>query len=139
MWFLAGSVLATVEMLTGTFGFLVLAAGSFSVCLVLFAGVPLGEFGQAALFATVVGAGLWVIRGKLASLWRDPRPQGDDSGKTVLLLQDLGPGEHGRGRYQGTTWAVVNESRDTLTAQDTVEILRVDGNTLCLGPSSPTS
>jgi len=64
----------------------------------------------------------WVQRGSAASGEIDSL-----LGKTVLLVEDLGPGAEGKAEFRGTSWTARNVGDEPLARGDTCAVVQVDG------------
>jgi membrane protein implicated in regulation of membrane protease activity len=132
MWALLGFGLIACEMLTpGAFYFAFFGVGALvtSAAVALGLGEPLWvEW----LFFTVVSVACLVpLRGRLVR-WATPEPRVVDSivGEELVLLDDVGPGNPGKGELRGSTWTVRTGGSRTIARGERVRVSRVDGLTL---------
>jgi membrane protein implicated in regulation of membrane protease activity len=106
IWAIAGLVLITIEMLTGTFYLLVIGIAALIGAIVAYAG---GEFWLQALIAGISGLiGVWYAHGKLTAEKAKkgmPNTNQLDIGQPVTVLQWVNQAQGlVRVNYRGSQW-----------------------------------
>ncbi|GAA5785841.1 hypothetical protein GCM10007860_14530 [Chitiniphilus shinanonensis] len=136
-WLIAALALAGLEMLTGTFYLLAVAAGAAFGGLAALSGVPLAaQIAIAALFSLVALGALKQWKRKQAA--RLPPEQSLDIGHIVVVEQWL-DASRARVRHRGTQWDA--ELRPPLTGplKDELRIVAQRGAVLILDLAYPRS
>ena len=138
-WIIAGFLLVTVELLTGTFYLLVIGVGAFAGALAAWLGGAVLVQAVAACVVALVGAGL-------VRQWHKSHQKAGakdnllDLGQPVVLeTWTNADGGMARVKYRGASWdaRVADGSRPEVGA--TLYVTGQDGNTLLVGasPASP--
>ncbi|TJZ73857.1 NfeD family protein [Chitiniphilus eburneus] len=136
-WLIAALALAGMEMLTGTFYLLAIAAGAAFGALAALTGIPpAGQIAIAALFSLIALGGLKHWKRKTAATL--PPEQSLDIGHIVLVENWL-DATRARVRHRGTQWDA--ELRPPLTGPVDAElrIVAQRGATLILDLAYPRS
>ena len=137
-WWSAAIALAVLEMASGTFYLLVLAAAALISGLLAWAGM--GEVVQlaAASISTVVGI-IAVQQYKKRCMRKAPKLSNNlDIGQTVEVLVWVGNEGRARVDYRGTQW---DARLDDLSLErgQTMRIIGAEGSTFILGALNPAS
>jgi membrane protein implicated in regulation of membrane protease activity len=136
MWALLGLALLAGEMLTpGAFYFLFFGLSGLAVALVAWLGLVASAPGQWLLFSFVSIVCLVPLRGRLVRWMSGPddRPHVDALvGELAVLLDDVPPGEFGKGELRGSAWNARNAGATPLRKGQRARVTRVDGLTLWL-------
>ena len=132
-WALVGLGLCAGEMLTpGGFYFLFFGVGALVTAGLVWLGIGGPPWLEWLVFTLVSVACLVPLRGRFVR-WAsagDPRVVDSLVGEEALLLDDVGPGDVGKGELRGTTWNVRTTTTRTLRRGERVRVSRVDGLTL---------
>ena len=137
-WVIAGFVLGTLELLSGTFYLLVLGLGAFAGAVVAYAGG--NELVQAIVASVVSLVGAYVVH-----IWhvrnRGKTPHGSnflDRGQAVVLegWVDEGAGV-ARVKYRGAWWDARLSDAAHPSPGTTLYIESQDGNTLVVATAPP--
>ena len=133
-WALLGFGLFACEMLTpGAFYFAFFGVGAIVTSVLVAAGVGGPPWFEWLLF-TVISVGCLVpLRGRLvrwANATGDTPPVDSIVGEEIVLLDDVGPGNPGKGELRGSTWTVRTNAQRTFNRGERVRVTRVDGLTL---------
>jgi membrane protein implicated in regulation of membrane protease activity len=138
-WIVAGFVLVTIELLTGTFYLLVIGGGAFAGALVAWAG---GSY-----FVQAVGACAVALVGTaLVRQWHKTHQKAGvkdnllDLGQPVVLESwTNAAGGMARVKYRGASWDAKVSDGSRPEAGATLYVTGQDGNTLLVGaaPASP--
>ncbi len=130
-WSLLGGILIVIELLTGTFMFLILGVAALLVALLKFAGLEnlLIEIG---IFSGVSILGFLLLRRRLS---RNPKGGASfaiDDNQTLIASADIEPRQEGYLDYQGAPWKVFNEGETKISIGDSVLVLRTEGTKLII-------
>lgn len=138
IWFAAGLVLGTVELLTLDFFFLTLGLSAFV------AG-GFGAFGasvtiQVIAFAVSALVLLLLVRPWARRLLQSSTPDVDTNaraylGKTAVVMEPL-VAEEGRVRIGGEVWSARGQDGATFPVGSEVRVIQIDGATAVVGPLS---
>ena len=138
IWLLVAGVLLVVELVQPSFDGLMFAVFAGLVVSVLTALLPLQVWIQIILFSliTVLGT-LWLSRW---SAQRNPRPgRRRLKDNTAEVLATIQPGEEGRVRWHGQSWAASSLDVETpLQAGDRVLVISREGTQLKVLPTPPS-
>ena len=138
IWLLVAGVLLVVELVQTSFDGLMFAVFAGLVMSVLTALLPLQVWIQIILFSliTVLGT-LWLSRW---SAQRNPRPgRRRLKDNTAEVLATIQPGEEGRVRWHGQSWAASSLDVETpLQAGDRVLVISREGTQLQVLPTPPS-
>ena len=138
IWLLVAGVLLVVELVQPSFDGLMFAVLAGLVMSVLTALLPLQVWIQIILFSliTVLGT-LWLSRW---SAQRNPRPgRRRLKDNTAEVLATIQPGEEGRVRWHGQSWAASSLDVETpLQAGDRVLVISREGTQLQVLPTPPS-
>jgi membrane protein implicated in regulation of membrane protease activity len=135
-WWIAGCVLLVAEITTATFMFLFFSIAAFGVGAVKLVGLDnltaeLILFGLLGLLTTAVFRKSLIARFRPAANRWDA---GADVKSIVALTQALAARGESTTEYQGSSWTVVNDSDVSFAAGHKVEVKRVEGVKLIVGP-----
>jgi membrane protein implicated in regulation of membrane protease activity len=128
IWAIAGLVLITIEMLTGTFYLLVIGIAALIGAIVAFAG---GEFWLQALIAGISGLiGVWYAHGKLTAEKAKagmPNTNQLDIGQPVTVFQWVNQAQGlARVNYRGSQWDAKIAATESATVQIN-DVLTISG------------
>jgi membrane protein implicated in regulation of membrane protease activity len=133
MWALLGFGLFAGEMLTpGAFYFAFFGVGAVVTSILVVAGIGGPPWMEWLLFSVISLVCLVPLRGRLVR-WANAtehRPVDSMVGEEIVLLDDVGPGNPGKGEMRGTTWTVRTDGQRTFARGERVCVARVDGLTL---------
>ena len=138
-WIIAGFLLVTVELLTGTFYLLVIGVGAFAGALVAWLGGAVLAQAVGACAVALVGTGL-------VRQWRKSHQKSGakdnllDLGQPVVLEAWTNAGGGlARVKYRGASWDARIADGSRPEAGATLYVTGQDGNTLLVGaaPASP--
>jgi membrane protein implicated in regulation of membrane protease activity len=133
-WLLLGLALLGLEIATpGTFYFLFPGVAALLVGVLALAGVAGPDWAEWALFSVLSVILLTLARKPLVAKMKTRRGEGREPeivGEEVTLLEDVPPGEVGKGELRGSTWSVRNGGDATLRSRQRCRVERVDGLTL---------
>lgn len=132
-WALLGLGLCGGEMLTpGGFYFLFFGVGALVTAGLVWLGIGGPPWLEWLIFTLVSLACLVPLRGRFVRWASGGEPRAVDSlvGEEALLLDDVGPGDVGKGELRGSTWNVRTAAARTLRRGERVRVSRVDGLTL---------
>jgi membrane protein implicated in regulation of membrane protease activity len=131
IWFLAGVVLLTLEMISGTFVLIFISFGAFAAGVVAtFLSNQL--FTQALACVAVSVAGTLLLRKPIQTRFLKTTLLSADIGKEIKISQNVPPHQTTRISYQGTDWYAINLDPEALKEGDRVCIVGIDGNTLLI-------
>jgi membrane protein implicated in regulation of membrane protease activity len=130
IWFLIGIGLCLLEAVFPT-AFVALVAGVSALVIALISGwVPPSL--QIILWMLLTGLGIWASRGFV-----DRRAGQQFDAKEGQMMTDLVPGELGRVRYEGGSWAARCEDPTlAIAAEAKVLVVGREGTTLLVLPES---
>jgi membrane protein implicated in regulation of membrane protease activity len=135
LWAVAGLILVTAELVTGTFYLLVLGIAALAAAAVAFFG--LGFWGQAIVSAVIAVVGVvWIHqrRGRM----EPPAMSPPDLGQPVTWESWLNERDRlARVRYRGASWDARVVGEGALEPGDMLYISAVDGNTLEVAKTCP--
>ena len=135
IWVIAGFVLITVEMVSGTFYLLVIGIGAFAGALAAFAGG--GTLVQAVAACVVALLGTGAVYRWHASRRKSASPTENmlDVGQSVVL-ETWSDADQGmaRVRYRGTTWDARVNAVPKPSPGATLYITGQEGSTLLVAP-----
>lgn len=136
-WVVVGFILAGLEIFTpGGFFIMFFGVGAFIVGMLALVGLGGPQWLQWLLFSFFSIVSLLLFRQPLLRRVRATLPPADsvDSlvGESVLVLEDIAPGEVGRAELRGTTWTVRNSGTTTLSEGGHCRVIEVDGTVLCV-------
>jgi len=140
-WIVLGFVLVIVELMTGTFYLLALAAGVFLAALLAYGGANVMI--QAVAGSAVALGGAWFINRRYGAQ-RQPdagRANFLDRGQPVVLESWVDENNGlARVKYRGTTWdARIGGAAPRPAVGATLFIEAQDGSTLIVGTAPPTA
>jgi membrane protein implicated in regulation of membrane protease activity len=138
-WLLLGLALLGLEIATpGAFYFLFPGAAALLVGGLSLVGLAGPDWAQWALFSVLSVGLLALARKPLVAKLKIRRSHEDRLpeivGEQVTLLEDLRPGEVGKGELRGSTWNVRSGVQATLHREQRCRVQRVDGLTLWVLP-----
>ena len=134
IWFLAGLVLAGLELASGG-DFFLLLLGVSAILVGMFAAAGLAEplWVQVALYSVFCWITVFWIRKKLKSRFHAPK-MGDQVdalvGQRAITLEELTAGGRGKVELRGTTWSAKNAGEVPLAIGAGCRVKAVDGLTL---------
>jgi len=130
MWALLGFGLFALEMLTpGAFYFAFFGVGAVLTAGLVWLGVGGPAWFEWLLFTVISVACLVPLRGRLVR-WAtagDTRAVDSLVGEEIVLLDDVAPGNPGKGELRGSTWTVRTNGPRTFHRGERVRVTRVDG------------
>lgn len=136
VWFICGVVLALLEFAVPGVILVFFGFGAWVTALTTYLGLTEGTAPQLLVFAVVsvillIGLRRY-IRNRFSGFISDrqaPDQNLDEfTGKSVLVLEDIAPGEPGKVEFKGAPWRA--ESGDTLSQGENGIIEKIDGLTL---------
>jgi membrane protein implicated in regulation of membrane protease activity len=134
MWFLAGLILAALELASGgDFFLLLLGVSAILVGACVGAGLAEPFWLQVALYSVFCWVTVFWLRKKLKSRFHAPiAGQEVDAlvGQRAVALEDLAEGALGKVELRGTTWSARNGGVLPLSIGAGCRVKRVDGLTL---------
>lgn len=134
IWFLAGLVLAGLELASGG-DFFLLLLGVSAILVGAAAGIGLAEplWLQVALYSVFCWVTVFWLRNKLKARFHAPR-KGEQVdalvGQRAVALDELAEGALGKVELRGTTWSARNAGPLPLSIGAGCRVKRVDGLTL---------
>jgi membrane protein implicated in regulation of membrane protease activity len=131
MWLIAGLILLTAEMATGTIVLIFISVGCFfsaAIGMVYPDSITL----QIIVCAVVSLIGAIGLRKPLQRRLLKTTSLQADIGKEILTDQDIEPHQRSRITYQGTTWDASNVGSESLKQGDHIVIVGIDGNVLLI-------
>ena len=143
---LLGGVLIAIELivLQAVVGWVFLAGVSALITAMVLWFMPLGWLGSVGLFLMVQLLLLATLLKPIRS-WQQrtkSMPDQDLIGQTGVVIATIGRHESGKVRWSGTDWDALiddSESADTLTVDQTISIVKVEGITLYVKKTSSDS
>jgi membrane protein implicated in regulation of membrane protease activity len=133
-WMILGALLFGAELLAIDAQFFLVFVGLSAALVGLLGllGIAMPEWGQWLLFAGLSLTSMFTFRKALYERIRG-EVQGysaNITGETIMIDEDLSPGEGGRAEYRGTRWNVVNKGDTMIVAGGKATVVEVDGLTL---------
>jgi len=137
-WIIFGALLFGSELMLVDAAFYLVFIGLAAIItgLVDLTGISLEYWVQWMLFACLSLVSMVLFRKQLYERLRggsNPGYEAGPAGETIMLKQNLAPGEACRMTYRGTTWTVLNDSTEAILNGEKVRINSVDSLTLKVG------
>ncbi|MFI4890997.1 MAG: NfeD family protein [Steroidobacterales bacterium] len=135
-WIAGGAILLGAELafVDAQFYLVLLGASAATVGLLSlgYAGMP--AWLQWLVFSLLAVGSMTTFRRRIYARMRPKLPamQAGPAGETLIVPQDLPPGETCRIEYRGSSWSAVNAGHGVIAAGSRARIERVDGLTLVL-------
>jgi membrane protein implicated in regulation of membrane protease activity len=135
-WIAGGAILLGAELafVDAQFYLVLLGAAALVVGLasLVYADLPVAL--QWLVFSLLAVGSMVTIRRRIYERMRAnlPAMRTGPAGETLVVPQDLPPGESCRIEYRGSSWSAVNAGRSLIAAGSHAHIERVDGLTLVL-------
>lgn len=132
IWLSIGILLLASEIFTGTFYLLLIGVSAIIVAVLnYFIGLswPL----QIIVLGILSAVSIFSLRGRLMHSKSEPLNTSDEA-NTVIVLKPILPHAEGLVQYQGVPWAAINQSDQTLDAQQVGVVVETQGNKLMIKP-----
>lgn len=132
IWLSIGILLLASEIFTGTFYLLLIGVSAILVAILnYFLGMswPL----QIVILGALSAISIFTLRGKLR-LSQTEKLKTIDESNTVIVLNAILPLAEGLVQYQGVPWTAINQSDQTLDAQQVAIVVETQGNKLMIQP-----
>ena len=134
IWFLAGLILAGLELASGG-DFFLLLLGVSAILVGLCAAIGIAEpfWLQVALYSVFCWVTVFWLRKKLKSRFQPAKGDGEVDalvGQRAVALEEVGEGQLGKVELRGTTWSARNAGPIPLSIGAGCRVKRVDGLTL---------
>jgi len=133
-WIAVGAVLLGSELafVDAQFYLVFVGASALVVGLLQITGLNLAVWLQWLIFAVLAATSMLTFRRRVYERMRRglPAMKGGPAGETVILPQELTPGESCRLEFRGSSWSAVNGGKAVIAAGAKARIERVDGLTL---------
>lgn len=130
-WLIVAAALLTAEAITPTGTFLLLTgAAALPMALLKLSGMHTPLWGDLLIYAALATAAVYFLRKPIQNAMRGGGPNPAENqwtGEIGQAEQDIPPGERGRGRMQGTTWTVLNQSSGKIAAGQNFTVLGHEG------------
>jgi inner membrane protein len=138
MWFICGAVLVLLEFVIPGVVLVFFGLGAWIVALTTFIGLTKGTTSQLLVFSGASVLLLFVLRRYVRSRFsgfisenQSPDENLDEfTGRSVLVLEEIGPGKPGKVEFKGAPWRA--ESQDPLKEGESGLIEKIDGLTLTI-------
>lgn len=136
LWFVCGAVLILLEFIVPGVVLVFFGLGAWAVALTTFMGVTKGVASQLLVFAGASVVLLFVLRryvrarfsGFVSKRQAPDKNLDEFTGKSVLVLEEIGPMKPGKVEFKGAPWRA--ESVESLKQGESGYIEKIDGLTL---------
>ena len=136
VWFISGAVLVLLEFIVPGVVLVFFGLGAWVVALTTFMGLTKGNASQLLVFASASVVLLFILRryvkarfsGFISERQAPDKNLDEFTGKSVLVLEELGPTKPGKVEFKGAPWRA--ESEDFFKPGESGHIDKIDGLTL---------
>jgi len=135
-WLLSGFILVCLELFAPTGFFLfIIGLAALVTGLIEYFGLQLPAYGQWIVCAAIAVGLIVGIRPAIAGRFKLGARDFDDElvGETVVIDQDLGPNQIGKGELRGASWNIKNAGNQQLNKGERYLVEKVEGLTLLIG------
>lgn len=132
IWLSIGILLLASEIFTGTFYLLLIGVSAILVAILNYF-IEMSWPLQIIVLGVLSAISIFVLRGRLMHSKSEPIKTPDES-NTVTVLNLILPHAEGLVQYQGVPWTAINQSNQTIEAQQVAVVVETQGNKLIIKP-----